>query len=1139
MFGGEYRKPIGWLTNAPHLQCIEKRCPGEPGHNHPALVGLVEDFKSNVVWKTYLAAEYPEGLFDTLAAEYQRCLKELGARQEMEVVLTKEGDKQNRPDSQVWQREVENSECIGGMRHPTLSVLRVSGLRGVGANLFWFLDQLQFEYKRLNELVQCVGGNGNSEVDALTTHLQIEFAKYLCIPCSDQSFGLWAEVDEEQFLTERSRLETTAGLVGAEGNYMSDDENKADADELFIKEMENGYVDWSTDLRSLEQKYGPLVQSSIGVIVKYKKGVKKVRLAHDLRRSCVNDTICFAERLVLPRLRDVVEDAMVLFEALEPGEQVMLLSLDFRDAFKQLPVRDSEKRFLSGMAAGGYFVYHVVLFGVRTGPLVWARMAAMVSRFTQAMFAHDRCRLQVYVDDPLILMRGKPSQVEDMTNKILCLWVTMGLKISWSKGTLGQAVEWIGAQLELDNSQKLLRLTVTSEKLEEWKALLSRLDTKPMVSRKLLTQFTGKMGWAAGFLIQLRPFVRMLHTALSVKSKVSEKGVVRVVGDAEGVLSALIKRSAKAPLLNAVVREITFLLARNFQALETVHVWSEYNEWADALSDAKVGDGFGQMAFSQQLAFGNDQPSTALKFATREQGQLAHWQMRASAIELDHDEDEPEVIEDAERQGEADGKEAWEKFRKEQPNVKEYARGSSQKLQEVMKDEALLVKAMEEFQNEKYANSNKASQESRAKWWPDKAEALGLKSYPLTLEKIDTLGSLLKVGQYRSSALYFSAAKQSHVHLGFPWSAQLEQASKDALRSCVRGLGPDRRCPALDLMKVFELSDLDPCHGGPRFPRETVIVFAHFACREIEASCRTRADISFEDGDRCGTVSLWLPASKADPKGNGVLRRHGCTCAVDTKRCPVKAARRIYDYGTSQGAKESDPFLSTEGVTIAPTKSSMVETFRLVARALNWKDEEIRAMTGHTLRASGAQYLARCGIEYYKIQLFCRWGTDTVLRYLREAPLEDSELWLTHSMKRDSLNEVMCQTALKLNNDKRNVSDKDGERIVAAALETRATAILSAVETTKDDIQEIVDSLLKTKIKMDDHWAGELSRRFLPKYVINLSSKKCHAVRDSQCTGCGFEWRNTKDHDLCYELGNDANRCEAPGCQKLFKRFEL
>ena len=65
------------------------------------------------------------------------------------------------------------------------------------------------------------------------------------------------------------------------------------------------------------------------------------------------------------------------------------------------------------------------------------------------------------------------------------------------------------------------------------------------------------------------------------------QGVVRIVGDAEGVLKALLKRSAQSPLLNEVVREITLYLAADFKSLETIHVWSEYNEWADSLSRIK------------------------------------------------------------------------------------------------------------------------------------------------------------------------------------------------------------------------------------------------------------------------------------------------------------------------------------------------------------------------------------------------------------------------------------------------------------------------------------------------------------------------------------------------------------------------
>ena len=514
--------------------------------------------------------------------------------------------------------------------------------------------------------------------------------------CETIPFGhVFPRMEPDQFVTECERLASLNDLAGAHGNYTTYEENKRDAEELFSLELSKGFVDWSSKREHLEAKYGKLVTSSIGVIVKQKRDGKKVRLVHDLRRSGVNATIKFEERLVLPRLRDVMEDSMILFENLQPGEQVSLLSLDFKDAFKQLPVRHSEKRFLAGEALDGFFVYHVVLFGIRTGPLVWARMAALASRATQSMFRATRCRLQTYVNDPLMLMRGTREQIRDMTNKVLWLWMAMGLQISWSKGSLGNATEWIGAYIHLDNANKVTEVTVTEERLDDWKSLLQSLNRKPLVSSKLLAQFTGKMNWASGFLPQLKPFVRMLHTALALDSKVSDKGsvyhrqvqpalewfkqffsgiegplvwkvkahvrhlcclhvvvdaspwgggailyvenrpvetlalqwtaddeartgarigdpgsqalwecymmlralwcwlkvesqgFVRIVGDAQGVLAALLKRSAKSPLLNLVVREVTLLLARNFRSLETIHVWSEHNEWADALSRIK------------------------------------------------------------------------------------------------------------------------------------------------------------------------------------------------------------------------------------------------------------------------------------------------------------------------------------------------------------------------------------------------------------------------------------------------------------------------------------------------------------------------------------------------------------------------
>ena len=140
-------------------------------------------------------------------------------------------------------------------------------------------------------------------------------------------------------------------------------------------------------------------------------------------------------------------------------------------------------------------------------------------------------------------------------------------------------------------------------------------------------------------------------------------------------------------------------------------------------------------------------------------------------------------------------------------------------------------------------------------------------------------------------------------------------------------------------------------------------------------------------------------------------------------------------------------------------------------------------------------------------------------------------------MQTASMTEVLCHTSMKLNENGKFVAAKDVEKIVNAALEARATEIFHVLTEKYDDLDKMIESLNCQKIEMDMRWAGELSRRFLPKFVVNLSSNKTHAVRDAECTGCGYEWRNARDHDLLYELKPDSNLCDKGGCQKLFKRY--
>ena len=528
-FMGEYVKPTGWLSNARFMEVIERRCPGRPEHQHEPLIGFTLDFHGNKVFKISLAAEYPQGLCIELAKAYAKELETTRNRPDSWKLVVKEDAKFKDLFSKKALVEQENEQCIGGLRNPWHAVQMVPKWLQVG-NIGWRV--LQSSLGQLNKLsnpTMWVGKESGELPEHELTWLRAKVAKVF--GCAPHVHGLWGallerlvhlsddpdteaaswprkgtplgivneipvggvfpEVEEEDPWQEGEKLDSLAELEGALNNYMSYEEEKEAADALFQKEVDKGFVRWAKDKEVLEDMYGTLVPSAIGYSSKIKlDGTVKGRLVHDLRRSQVNSHITLKERLVLPRLRDAMEDALHLLETRTPDEKVRFMSLDFSDAFKHLHVRQNEYR------------YRTVLFGVKTGPLVWGRVAALIARSTQALFHPSRCQLQIFVDDPLIVARGTETQLSSVYNIVLLWWLTLGLKVAWSKGSVGSKDGYV-------------KVMVTASKLEEWRMLLEKFDTKPLVRRKLVQQFTGKMSWAAGFVPQLKPFARMLYAALT------------------------------------------------------------------------------------------------------------------------------------------------------------------------------------------------------------------------------------------------------------------------------------------------------------------------------------------------------------------------------------------------------------------------------------------------------------------------------------------------------------------------------------------------------------------------------------------------------------------------------------------------
>ena len=112
--------------------------------------------------------------------------------------------------------------------------------------------------------------------------------------------------------------------------------------------------------------------SKLAAIVKPRAdGSLKTRLVVDMRRSGVNACVRLQERIVLPRIQDVVADVMDLTAdwsvgAQRGGTDMEFLSVGFADAFQTLGVREEEKnhQVVAGMR-GEYYLLDSVAFGER------------------------------------------------------------------------------------------------------------------------------------------------------------------------------------------------------------------------------------------------------------------------------------------------------------------------------------------------------------------------------------------------------------------------------------------------------------------------------------------------------------------------------------------------------------------------------------------------------------------------------------------------------------------------------------------------------------------------------------------------------------------------------------------------------
>lgn len=230
-------------------------------------------------------------------------------------------------------------------------------------------------------------------------------------------------------------------------NWPSAEEESADLHRLIRDAESKGFCRVISDEKTAKQiLYEDPILNKLGVVVKFSGSgdevKKKSRIIWDMRESKVNSRCDPAERIILPRLLDVVSETLT-FQAnnLKP----VFAAIDIQDAFHNVPA-GRDKRYTAARCQmednqDCFIVYDVLVFGSKSSPTVWGRFAAYLGRIVCSIL--PEVGVQIYVDDPIFVLPDSSQESRKLFALVLLILKIFGFPVKLEKASAGSKVKWI------------------------------------------------------------------------------------------------------------------------------------------------------------------------------------------------------------------------------------------------------------------------------------------------------------------------------------------------------------------------------------------------------------------------------------------------------------------------------------------------------------------------------------------------------------------------------------------------------------------------------------------------------------------------------------------------------------------------
>eukprot|EP00435_Cladocopium_sp_Y103_P022615 s625_g5.t1 len=467
-------------------------------------------------------------------------------------------------DTGLTARETENLQAIGGMRNPQLSIQKIPGALERGQPIRLLLRKAQVVWPELQQPAEAildgkepmefrkdvidkirntilhtlwevkprgqrtarastpiradVIAGWKADPDAATLANWLDHGAPMGFQDGITCNGIFPKVSPQvaQMEAEQNHLESLEGWA----NYTSAEEENKDLQELVNDYVKRGFCHLSPSLEDATKELGrqPIV-NKLGVIVKEKvegdRASRKARIIWDLRRSGANQSCDQAERVLLPRLLDLVAGVL---EGYRKSKPCWVAAIDIKDAFMNVPVMRDRYALVAAKPKSEddhdweLIIFNTLVFGAASSPTIWGRFAAFLARTIAAVEPEVNC--QLYVDDPAMVMKGDKQEAVLQLTTVLLWTAILGYPVKTSKASGGKTISWIGAEIALDDDNALVEVTIAQHKVDKLVETTDKFLAKPVVGVRELRSYVGTLSFIAGLIPHLRPFLASLWAVL-------------------------------------------------------------------------------------------------------------------------------------------------------------------------------------------------------------------------------------------------------------------------------------------------------------------------------------------------------------------------------------------------------------------------------------------------------------------------------------------------------------------------------------------------------------------------------------------------------------------------------------------------